>query len=200
MALECEYPPVCADGTELEEGLHNPEERMNSLRPHASNPDAVAGARDVTHVLMSPRVGGCNSSFHPMRNRSLSQKRIEPSSYLLFVNGHCSHEAGDDASRDVNSQDGDSGKVHRKQDYGHVNARFGDSDATALKYCSTAVAHFPSSVKKNWRQSAFYVSILLVMMFFLLKVMFVGWFSVHDQAAGDFQVMLNKVYVVFIER
>ncbi|KAG0620776.1 hypothetical protein M758_4G243100 [Ceratodon purpureus] len=168
---------------------------MNALWPHAPNPDAVAGNRDVTHVLMSPRVGGANSPFHPMSRRSLSQKRMqEPSTYLLFkfLKGQRNHEAGNDSPRD-GSTDGDDVKVHRKQDYGHVNSRFGDSDATSFRCNSSGVAHFPNFAKKNWRQSAFYASTLLLITFFLLKGLCLGWFSAQVQPSEDSQFQEEKI-------
>lgn len=188
LQLDCDYPPVCADGTELEEGFRNPDDRMST-----SWPNSEAGNRDVTHVLMSPRVDG--SGFHPMSRRSLSQKRMsEPSPNLLFklFKGQRGQEPADqDANnpqRETNSRSseqagGDGVKVYRRSsslnDYGHVNS-------SSAQYSSS----FP---KKNWRHSAFFVSTLLVVCFLLLKLMLVSWCSVHHQASDGIQFQGEKI-------
>jgi len=176
--LDCDYD--CANGTELEEGF---DDRISAaLWPNESEPN-----RDVTHVLMSPRV---DAAFHPMSRRSLSQKRMSESSpYLLFklFRGQRGQEPGDhpDANQ-ANSQPGGDGlKVHRRSsslhEYAYVNSRFADSGGQ----CSS------SSAKKSWRQSAFYLSTLLVVTFLVLKVMLLGWCSVHHQPSDGIQVLLG---------
>ena len=159
---------------------------MSALWPHHHHhhhpPD---GARDVTHVLMSPRA-------NPMSRRSLSQKRMqEPSAYLLFKFLKGSDPSADDAPARDGNPDVDSAKLHRKQDY--LNSRFGDSDTAPSKSNPSGVPHF---TRKNWRQSAFYASTLLVITFFLLKVIFLGRFSLHDQASNGSQVMLSTTSIL----
>lgn len=173
--LDCEYPPVCADGTTTEEGYRNSEE-MGMLWGHSPNSDVVGGNRDLTRVLLSPRVVSTNNPSHPMSRRSLSQKRMqEPSPYLLLklCKGQRAHEGEESPNESISKaemDDGGSGKDCRK-DRCYIS-RFGDN---------TVSQYFGGP--KNWRQSAFYFSTLLIITFFLLKITYVGIFSVHNRTS-----------------
>ncbi|KAG0593505.1 hypothetical protein M758_1G327500 [Ceratodon purpureus] len=166
---------------------------MGSLRGHSPTVDPVAANRDYAHVLLSPRVGGANSPFHPMSRRSLSQKRMnEPSASLLFklFKGQRPNE-GEDSPRDSSTRsehDGDSVKVHGKKEHGHIS-RFGDKAGDQY----SRVISFLSAIRRNWRQTAFFVSILLVVSFMLLKVLFLGLYPIPDQLSDAFQFQGEKI-------
>lgn len=181
--LDCEYPPVCADGTTTEEGYRNSEE-MGMLWGHSPNSDVVGGNRDLTRVLLSPRVVSTNNPSHPMSRRSLSQKRMqEPSPYLLLklCKGQRAHEGEESPNESISKaemDDGGSGKDCRK-DRCYIS-RFGDN---------TVSQYFGGP--KNWRQSAFYFSTLLIITFFLLKITYVGIFSVHNRTSDVLRVIFD---------
>lgn len=197
LQLDCEYPPVPSDGAGLEEGYRNSEE-MGTLLAHPPNSDVTNGSRDPTHVLLSPRVGGTNNPFHPMSRRSLSQKRMqEPSPHLLlklFKSQRSLEDEDPPHDLDLRAElnDDDSGKDHKK-DHGHVSM-FGDN--AVLQHCSSSLSGHFGGPKKNWRQSAFYFSTLLIIIFFLLKIMYVGLFSAQDHSPDvleyhDRTILLN---------
>lgn len=191
--LDCDYDCANSLGTDLEgEGFDDRLSTSTAVWPNSnSNSNSNAeGNRDVTHVLMSPRV---DASFHPMSRRSLSQKRMsEPSPYLLFklFKGHRAPEPGDHLDPSLaNSQTGGDGlKAHRRSnslhEYAYVNSRFADSGG-----------QYSSGVKKSWRQSLFYASFLLVVCFLVLKVMLLGWCSVHHHISDGMPVCRNASYL-----
>ncbi|XP_024370248.1 O-fucosyltransferase 19 [Physcomitrium patens] len=157
---------------------------MGSLWGHTPTSDAVAGNRDLTQVLHSPRVGGSNSAFHPMSRRSLSQKRMqEPSPYLLlkYFKTQRNHE-GDDSPRDSTNRSehgGDNSKPHKRE---YHFSRFADA---ASQHASGVCCWFSDmkGMKRNWRQAAFYVSALLVVTFMVVKILKLGLYSIHDQSS-----------------
>jgi len=189
--LDCDYDCANSLGTELEgEGLDDRLSTSTALWPNSNSNSNAEGNRDVTHVLMSPRVDG---SFHPMSRRSLSQKRMsEPSPYLLFklFKGHRAPEPGDHLDPSLaNTQTGGDGlKAQRRSnsvhEYAYVNSRFADSGG-----------QYGSGVKKSWRQSAFYASTLLVVCFLVLKVTLIAWCSIHHQVSDGMQVCRNVSYL-----
>jgi hypothetical protein len=176
--LDCEYSQVCADGTGLEEEFRSGGE-MGSLRGHSPTVDAMAANRDYAHVLMSPRVGGASSPFHPMSRRSLSQKRMnEPSANLLLKLFKGQRPNEDDSPRDSNTRlehDGDSVKVHGKKEHGHVSRDL--------------VAFLLSATRRNWRQTAFFLSTLLVISLMLLKLLFLGLYPIQQQSSDTSKVI-----------
>lgn len=182
--------PGCSDCSSLEEGLRGRPKEMGSLWGHTPTSDAVAGNRDLTQVLHSPRVGGSNSAFHPMSRRSLSQKRMqEPSPYLLlkYFKTQRNHE-GDDSPRDSTNRSehgGDNSKPHKRE---YHFSRFADA---ASQHASGVCCWFSDmkGMKRNWRQAAFYVSALLVVTFMVVKILKLGLYSIHDQSSDVAKVI-----------
>lgn len=155
---------------------------------------------DFAHVLLSPRVGAGNSPLHPMSRRALSAKRMPvPEPFLkLFKTSSTTSTSpskdgggdGGDGSTYESLPRGDSKKLHKKEQ-GFMTRLVEYVGGLNLS------RDFPaSSTKRNWRQSAFFLSALLVFTFLLVKVLSAAWLGVEQQTSSIAKVSLLKSFLL----
>ncbi|KAG6554195.1 hypothetical protein Mapa_004111 [Marchantia paleacea] len=127
--------------------------------PMESQHPLLAGGRDFTQVLLSPRVAGTNS---PMNRRSLSSKRMQTPAEELWARGFFGDEDGSQHHHP-------DGKRHNLIEH-ILQSILGEC---LFRRSLGIVSSF--NLKRGIRQSAFLFFGLLMITFLLVKISSVGW-------------------------
>jgi hypothetical protein len=154
-------------------------------------PDSSAESRDVTHVLLSPRMGGTSSPL----NRKMPVKKggeIEPRALFgLFQSTSLETEE--------NSVTGDlgNGDFHRLPSFKTTHVEQPGLLGDIFKASLTVFARqFSMQRKKGSKYSAFYVFASLAFMFFLVKISSLGWIAVQTQSDSPLKVLTTTFHII----
>lgn len=141
-------------------------------------------SRDVTRVLLSPRMGGGAQS--PMNRRGLVAhiKSGESESFSLF-NFFKSDPIESEELSVAGGEICDFNKLlSSKKLEGVEQCGFTSELGNFLSRNSVGLTHMFTSRKKGFRHSAFYLFALLVVTFLLVKISSVGWLGVEMQPSS----------------
>lgn len=156
--------------------------------------DSSAETRDVTHVLLSPRMGGANS---PLNRKMPLKKGGETESHTVF--GFFQSNTYEGGEHPLND-DGGNGDFHKLPSFKSTQVEqlglLGDIYKTSLAMFSR---QFSMQRKKSAKYSAFYVFASLVFMFFLVKISSVGWLAVQSHSPPSPKVHTTSFHINLLE-
>lgn len=155
-----------------------------------------AESRDVTHVLLSPRMGGCKSPLNRKMPSKKAIEMVEPCAFLDHVfkssedceDGEDVLGNGDDGHGDFQSLP--SSKRMSLEPSVSVGDLYKDY-VTQLSRQFSVQGKKGSSSSSGSKYTGFYIFAFLVFMFLLVKISSLGWLAVQTHSASSPMVLTN---------
>lgn len=140
-----------------------------------------AESRDVTHVLLSPRMGGCKS---PLNRKMPSKKAIEMVEPCAMFDVFKSDDDGEDVMAGEDGHGDFQSLPSSKRMTLEPSASSGD---LYKDYVTQLSRQFSVAGKKSSssKYTGFYIFASLVFMFLLLKISSLGWLAVQTHSASS---------------
>lgn len=151
---------------------------------HQSN--TTVESRDVTRVLLSPRMGGSKSPLNRKQPSRKAIEMVEPCGGAIF---DAFKSEGDRATTQVEVEDVIVGCDFQSLDDDEGGDDFGDAGVSVGEICKEYVSRQFGRVeggkKTGSKFTGFYVFASLVFMFLLVKISSLGWLAVQTQSPSS---------------